>query len=65
MMLSELPQIKIKVLNFVRGNGGFTPDRVSQVLSIPLNIIHQAVAELKKEGLLQSGPTLKIGRRIG
>lgn len=64
MLGSEFPAIKMRVLNFVRTNPGYSPDQVSRTLSIPLNVMHQAIAELKREGLLAQGPTLKIGRRI-
>lgn len=57
--------LEIRILNFVRTNGGFTVDQVSKVLSVPLNTLHQAVSELRKRGLLTMGSTLKIGRRIG
>ncbi len=61
---SDLPSIKIHILNWTRGNSGYTADQCSRTLSIPLSVVHQAVAELKKEGLLDpKSPTLKIGRR--
>ncbi len=62
---SEMPVIKTRILNFVRSNPGYVVDQVSRSLSIPMNVVHMAVAELKKEGLLQNIATLKIGRRIG
>ncbi len=63
---SDLPAIKIRVLNFTRSNNGYTADQCSRALSIPLSVVHQAVAELRKEGLLDpNSPTLRIGRRIG
>ncbi len=60
---SQLKDVKIRLLNFVRTNSGYTPDQVSRTLSIPLNVVHLAVNQLKQEGLLQQLPTLKIGRR--
>lgn len=65
MRPSDLPEVKTRILNFVRSNPGYVVDQVSRALSIPLNMVHIAVAELRKEGLLQLGTTLKIGRKIG
>lgn len=65
MRLSELPEVKIRILNFARTNPGYVEDQISRTLSIPLNVVHMAVLALKKEGLLLNEPTVKIGRRQG
>lgn len=62
---SDLPQVKIRILNFVRTNNGYGADQISKALSIPLSVMHVAIAELQRDGLLQPGPNLKIGRRMG
>lgn len=61
---SEMPALEIRILNFVRSNPGYPIDKVSQAISVPLNHVHVAVANLKQKGLLANTPTLKIGNRI-
>lgn len=62
-----LKEVKIRVLNFVRTNRGFSEHKISQMLSVPLNVIRQAVFELKQEELLDPNfPSLRLGRkRVG
>lgn len=64
MIPSDFPLTKTKVLNFIRSNPGYSADIISRMLSIPLNTIHQAIADLKKEGKLDPGPTLKISHKL-
>jgi hypothetical protein len=65
MYKSEMPAIETRILNFVRGNNGFSSSQVSVQLNIPLLIVNEAVANLKRKGLLQNTSALKIGRKIG
>lgn len=59
----DLEQVKTRILNFVRSYPGYGIDKVSVTLSIPMNIVRSAVAELQQKGLLLPGSYLKIGRR--
>lgn len=61
---SELPQIKIRILNFVRSNPGYGVETVSKMINIPVNVVRVAVLELQNEGLLQKSNILKIDRKI-
>lgn len=63
MLLSEYPAIKLKVLNFIRSNPGYSAEIISHTINIPVLIIHKAIADLKQEGFLDLGPTLKTIRK--
>ena len=58
----NIEEAKIRIVNFVRTNPGYGVDQVSRTLSIPLNVVHQAIAELHKEGKLNAGGALRLKR---
>lgn len=61
---SDLPEIKKKIYFFAKSYPGYTADKASKHLSIPLNVVFKAIEELTKEGYLVKAPTLRIGRRM-
>lgn len=57
---SDLPSIKIRIVNFVRSNPGFMIDHICRVLNLPQGIVRTAVGELQREGILHPTSTLKL-----